>query len=85
MTMALQLHSFSIGPLPLPAAPAGGSPSHIAFRLTSIGGPFCIVGFYVTPVPALGGSPGGHVRIALGRINGEGVIHPDIQIAEASA
>ena len=82
MAMALQLHTLSVGPLPLPAAPAGGSPSHIAFRLTSIGGPFCIVGFYVSPVPIPGGSPAGHVRIALGRINGAGVIHPEIEIAE---
>ena len=82
MAMALRLHTFSVGPIQLPAAPAGGSPSHIAFKLTSVGGPFCIVGFYVNPVPAPGGSPGGHVRIALGRINGEGVIHPQIQIAE---
>ncbi len=54
----------------------------MAFRLTSVGGPFCIVGFYVNPVPAPGGSPGGQVRIALGRINGQGVIHPQIQLAE---
>ena len=80
--MALRLHTFSFGPIQLPAAPAGGSPSHAAFRLTSVGGPFCIVGFYVDAAPAPAGSPGGHVTIALGRINGNGVIHPEIQIAE---
>jgi hypothetical protein len=82
MPMALQLHTFSFGAIQLPAAAAGGSPSHAAFRFTSVGGPFCIVGFFVTPVPAPAGSPGGHVTIALGRINGSGVIHPEIQIAE---
>jgi len=81
--MALQLHTLSVGPIQLPAAPAGGSPSHIAFRLTSIAGPFCIVGFYIDPVPDVSGaSPGGPVTIALGRINGAGVIHPEIQIAD---
>ena len=81
--MALRLHTLSVGPIQLPAAPAGGSSSYIAFRLTSAAGPFCVVGFYVNPVPdAAGSSPGGPVTIALGRINGEGVIHPEIQIAD---
>lgn len=88
--MALRLHTTSVGPIEVPAAPAGGNPSHIAFSLAAVAAgpppsasPFCIVGFYINPVPD-GSSEGGQVNIELSRINGEGVIHPAIEIAEGN-
>jgi hypothetical protein len=78
--MALQLQTYSFGPIDL-AAPAGGIPSHIAFTLTSSGEPFCIVGLRIDPSPA-GRSPWGQVKIALHRINGMGLIHEDFELAQ---
>src|SRR4051794_4681978 len=82
--MALQLSVFSFGPIALAAAPPGGFPSHTEFTLTSSGGPFCIVGFYIeanaTGISRV--SPAGTVDISLSRINGSGVIHPAVQIAD---
>ena len=79
--MALQLSTHSFGPIALAAAPPGSTPSHAEFTLTSSGGPFCILGFYIDPVISVA-SPAGKVVIALSRINGNGVIHPEFQIAE---
>src|SRR6266705_1848859 len=79
--MGLQLSTHSFGPIALAAAPPGSTPSHVEFTLTSSGGPFCILGFYIEPVKS-GGSPAGKVQIALSRINGSGVIHPEFEIAE---
>jgi len=78
--VALQLQTHSFGPIDL-AAPVGGVPSHIAFTLTSSGGPFCIVGLRLDPSPA-GAAPWGQVKIALSRINGMGVTHPEFELAE---
>ena len=78
--MGLQLSTQSFGPIALGSAPPGSSPSHTEFTLTSSGGPFCIVGFYVEPVKS-GGGLAGRVEIALSRINGSGVIHPGFEIA----
>jgi hypothetical protein len=79
--MALHLSTHSFGPIVLAAAPPGAAPSHLEFTLTSSGGPFCILGFYIDPSKS-GGSPAGKVEIELSRINGSGVIHPSFQIAE---
>jgi hypothetical protein len=77
--MALKLSTQSLGSIPLAAAPPGGTPSNTAFTLTSSGGPFCIVGFYVGAVSA---SPTGLVQIELSRINGKGVTHPLMDLAQ---
>jgi hypothetical protein len=79
--MALQLSTQAFGPLALAAAPPGGAPSHIEFSITSSGGPFCIVGFYIdASVP--GTPPAGKVEIELSRINGNGVIHEKFELAD---
>jgi hypothetical protein len=80
--MGLQLSTHSFGPIALAAAPPGSTPSHAEFTLTSSGGPFCILGFYIDPSKSGGGSPAGKVEISLSRINGSGVIHPEFEIAE---
>jgi hypothetical protein len=79
--MALQLSTHSFGPIALAAAPPGSNPSNVEFTLTSSGGPFSSLGFYIDPAKQ-GASPAGNVQIALSRINGSGVIHPQFQIAE---
>jgi hypothetical protein len=79
--MALQLSTHSFGPIALAAAPPGSTPSNVEFTLTSSGGPFSILGFYIDPAKQ-GASPAGTVQIALSRINGSGVIHPQFQIAQ---
>jgi hypothetical protein len=79
--MAMKLMEQILGLIPLAAAPPGGAPAHTAFTLTSSGGPFCIVGFYVDAAKQ-GPSVGGKVQIELSRINGLGVIHPIMDLAE---
>jgi hypothetical protein len=79
--MALSLLTQSFGSIALAAAPPGSPPSHAAFTITSSGGPFCILGFYINAVP-LSASVAGQVQIELSRINGSGVIHPAVEIAE---
>lgn len=82
--MALTLSTQSLGSIPLAAAPPGGTPSHTAFTLTSSGGPFCIVGFYVDAV-VHSASPTGLVQIELSRINGSGVVHPVMELAQGNS
>jgi hypothetical protein len=79
--LGLHLSTHSFGPIALAAAPPGSTPAHAEFTLTSSGGPFCVLGFYIDPVKS-GGSPAGKVEISLSRINGSGVIHPGFEIAE---
>lgn len=79
--MALRLLTQSFHSIPLAAAPAGATPSNTAFTVTSSGGPFSIVGFLINAVK-IGGSLAGLVQIELSRINGDGVIHPTLQLAE---
>jgi hypothetical protein len=81
--MALKLSTQSLGLIPLAAAPPGGTPSHTAFTLTSSGGPFCIVGFYVSVLGSA--SPTGLVQIELSRINGNGVSHPVMELAQGNS
>jgi hypothetical protein len=81
LKMALQLLTHFFGPIPLAAAPPGGSPSHVEFIVTSSGGPFSMLGFYIDPAK-VGPAPAGTVNIALSRINGSGVIHPEFQLAD---
>jgi len=79
--MAMRLLTQSFDSIAIAAVPPGSPPFHTAFTLTSSAGPFCILGFYVNPVP-LSASVAGQVQIELSRINGEGVIHPLVGIAE---
>jgi|KBSMisStandDraft_5_1062788.scaffolds.fasta_scaffold00365_4 hypothetical protein len=79
--MAIKLMTHSVGPIALAAALPGGAPANTSFTLTSSGEPFCIVGFYVD---AARHSPSvsGLVQIELSRINGSGVSHPMIELAD---
>jgi hypothetical protein len=79
--MAMRLSTQSFGSIAIAAAPAGSTPSNAAFTLTSSGGPFCILGFYVN-ADKLNASVAGLVQIELSRINGQGVVHPPVEIAE---
>jgi hypothetical protein len=79
--MAMTLSTQALGSIALAAAPPGSSPSHTAFSLTSSGGPFCILGFYINAVSRIG-AVAGKVEVELSRINGSGVIHPAVEIAE---
>jgi hypothetical protein len=79
--MALKLLTQSFGPIPLAAAPPGATPSNTAFTITSSGGPFCIVGLYIV-AGKLNVQPAGLVQIYLSRINGSGVSHPALELAE---
>jgi hypothetical protein len=82
--MALQLSTQSFSSIPLAASPAGSTPSNVAFAITSSGGPFSILGFYCNAAK-LTGALAGQVQIELSRINGNGVIHPALQMAEGNS
>lgn len=79
--MALQLSTQTFGPIALAAAPPGSTPSNTAFTITSSRGPFCILGFYINAVK-LNAQLAGQVQIDLSRINGSGVVHPALELAE---
>lgn len=79
--MAIKLMTQSVALLPLQRQCRGGVPAHTAFTLTSSGEPFCIVGFYVNAF-STGQSAAAKVQIELSRINGSGVSHPMMDLAE---